>query len=111
MSKATMLEKEQQKANLRRWIPEGSTVYTILRSVSASGMSRSVSVVVFDKETGQPFHPNYATSKALGYRLVSKNGHDALKIGGCGFDAGHDIVYGISMLLYGKQNALRHEWL
>jgi len=104
-------EKQEQIAKLKEWMPEGSTIYTILRHVSSSGMMRCVSVVVFDKETGRPFHPNYATAKAIGYKLTTKNGCDCLKIGGCGFDAGHDVVYALSHALYGNGGSLRQEWL
>jgi hypothetical protein len=107
----TKQEKQEQIEKLREWMPEGSTIYTILRYVSASGMMRCVSVVVFDKETGRPFHPNYSTAKAIGYKLTTKNGTDCLKIGGCGFDAGHDVVYALSHAIYGNGNTLRQEWL
>lgn len=107
-------EKQEQKARLREWMPEGSTVYTILRHVSASGMSRDISLVVpWADEWGKVgfIHPNYGASKVLGGRLVTKNGSDAIRIGGGGMDMGFHLVYSLSHALYGNEYALNHSWL
>lgn len=109
-------EKQEQLDNLRKWFPKGSTVYTILRHVSASGMSRDISVVCIHPDeagTGTRWisHPNYAVSKVLGYRLVTKDGSDAIRVGGCGMDMGYHIVHSLSYALYGQDYALTHEWL
>jgi hypothetical protein len=107
-------EKQEQKARLREWMPEGSTVYTILRHVSASGMSRDISLVVpWIDESGKVgfIHPNYGAAKILGDRLVSKNGSDAIRIGGCGMDMGFHLVYSLSHALYGNGYALNQSWL
>jgi hypothetical protein len=107
-------EKQEQTARLREWMPEGSTVYTILRHVSASGMSRDISLIVprIDENGKVGFiHPNYVAAKVLGDRLVSKNGSDAIRIGGCGMDMGFHLVYSLSYALYGNGYALNHAWL
>jgi hypothetical protein len=109
-------EKQEQIARLREWMPKGSTVYTILRHVSASGMSRDISIVCIHPEeagTGTRWisHPNYAVSKVLGYRLVIKNGSDAVRVNGCGMDMGHHLAHSLAHALYGDGYALSHEWL
>jgi hypothetical protein len=43
---------------LRQWLPRGTRVFTILRSVSRSGMRREVSVVVWQPGEDRPIHPN-----------------------------------------------------
>lgn len=98
--------------NLRACYPEGSTVYTILRDVSRSGMSRTVGVVSLQGDGGAiaARHPNWAVSVLLGYRLKSQR-WDGVVVGGCGFDAGHDIAYNLGRALYGNGYALKHQWL
>jgi hypothetical protein len=46
MTKADKLERDKAITQLRDWIKPGDTVYTILDSVSRSGMSRQIRVVV-----------------------------------------------------------------
>lgn len=109
-------EKQEQLESLRKWFPIGSTVYTILRRVSGSGMSRDISIVCIHPEeygTGTRWisHPNYAVSKVLGSRLVTKNGSDAVRVNGCGMDMGYHVVHSLAYALHGDGYALSHEWL
>lgn len=106
-------ERAEAIAQLRQWYPKGSTVYTILRHVSRSGMQRVIGVVALMTDGENPGvdirHPNYATSKALG--LTVDRERDGVKISGCGMDMGFDIAYNLSQALYGDGNVLRHQWL
>lgn len=114
-------DKEKQEAieKLREWVKPGDTVYTILRHVSRSGMSRDISVVLpsvqcdlterLEEANGGPkanhriyfLHPNYSVAKAIGARLKSGN-NDAIVMGGCGMDMGFALVYELSHALYGR---------
>lgn len=111
----TDTKKQEQIDLLKKWMPEGSTIYTILRSVSASGMTRHISLVIpwKDEVTGNLgfIHPNYSAAKALGWKLTTKNGSDAIKVGGCGMDMGFHLVNSLGYALYGDGYALNHEWL
>jgi hypothetical protein len=49
MSKKTYNEHEQAIIDLRRYLRPGTTVYTVLRHVSASGMSRTLDLYVITK--------------------------------------------------------------
>jgi hypothetical protein len=91
MSRQSLKEKEKQDAiaQLRTWIPEGGTVYTILRSVSRSGMQRLITPIIFSDE-GNPYWPTYAIATACGYSM-SKNG-EGIIARGCGYDAANAIV-------------------
>lgn len=101
MTKQQQSERDDARATLREWLKPGDTVFTVLRHVSRSGMSRDVSVVVFrDGQTTNDAHPNYLVAKACGYRLKRGGMHDALVVGGCGFDAGYDIVHSLSHALW-----------
>ena len=110
MSSTKATEKAEAIAKLRELLPPGSTVYTILRHVSRSGMQRKVSVVVF--KDGYDLHPNWSVSKAIGIRLDRSGGHDALVMNGCGYDVGYEIVEHLNYALeYKGDNALRQRWL
>lgn len=82
--------------HLREMLRPGDTVYTILRHVSRSGMSRRIScVVVVDDEardiTG-------AVGLATGYRISTK--HEGLIVNGAGMDMGFAVVYDLGRTLY-----------
>ena len=122
-TKTKKQEKEDALKQLREWMPRGTTVYTILRHVSKSGMTRHISLVLLAKDGERiiPVHPNWTVAKAMGWTLVNSHGSNAIKVGGCGMDMGHHLVYSISMALYGKDaadkydpsclDALKQEWL
>ncbi len=102
MTKAQRTERDEAIVQLRAWIKPGDTVYTILDSVSRSGMSRQIRVVLpytRDDGTIDHLHPNHAISTALGIRQAKRG--DGLIIGGCGMDMGFHLVYELSHALYG----------
>lgn len=92
----TYTEKQEAFQNLKDWLKPGDTVYTILRHVSASGMTRHIGLVI--NRDGAMIHPNYAVSKVLGYR-INKRG-DGLVISGCGMDMGFHIVHNLGYALF-----------
>ena len=95
-----MTQKDRERAEaieqLRQWFPVGSTVYTILRHVSRSGMSREIGVLA-SLGDGDFRHPNYAVSKALGW---PQGKSDSVKVSGCGMDMGFHLAYALSHALY-----------
>jgi hypothetical protein len=95
-TKAQIAERDEALERLREWLEPGDTVYTILRHVSRSGMSRSISVVR-DSEDG-PHDFTYLAARVLGYRVDERNG--GLKAGGCGMDMGFHVVYSLSSRLF-----------
>ena len=100
-------EVQEQIENLRAWFPKGSTVYTILRHVSRSGMRRQIGVVAI-LGPDDIRHPNYAVSTALGYRLSDGDG---VIVYGAGMDMGFHLVHSLALKLYGDGYALNHRWL
>lgn len=87
---------------LREIVKPGDTLYTILRHVSRSGMSRSISVEKINGR-GKIFQLDYLIADALGMR-IDERGREGLKIGGCGMDMGFHVVYTLSDALYGYGN-------
>lgn len=97
MTKAQKEERQKAIDQLREWLKPGDTVYTILRNVSRSGMSREIGIVLIDKE-GRTLHPNYSVAKALGERQGKRDG---VIVGGCGMDMGFHLVYNLGATLFG----------
>ncbi len=99
-------ERLTEKQQLLELLSPGDTVYTVLRNVSRSGMSRSISLYVF--KDNEPRMMDYAASILLDHKLDK---HEGVKIGGCGMDMGFALVYALSRVLYGDGYALKHRWL
>jgi hypothetical protein len=92
---------------------ERPTAYTILKSVSASGMSRTMKVVT--SHEGQVIDLTWYVAKFGIGTLTEKNGQRVLRVGGCGMDMGFHVVYSLSCALFGSANRggykLNHLWL
>ena len=105
----TTAKKAEQIAAIERcreWLPEGTTVYCIVRRVSASGMSRNIQLVYFAGPDDDR-HPTYSAALALGKTCVSIDGHDTIRINGCGMDMCHALVDDLSYAIHGKAGALK----
>ena len=126
------LYREQSKADLRQLIKPGETVYTCLRRVSGSGMSRQISVHIplIELQSVAPKDgekrknkkvavirdiSNYVAT-VIDYRQNDRSG--ALVVGGCGMDMGFHVVYSLGRSLYPAKDGQRdggysfkHEWL
>lgn len=114
-TRATRKAEERAAAieELRAIFPKGSTAYTILRHVSASGMTRDISVIAVI--AGEPVNVSYLVSRACNDRMSPYSNHNALRVGGAGMDMGFHVVYGLSATLYGHEDrggyAVSHRWL
>jgi hypothetical protein len=100
---------------LTHYLKEGDTVYTVLRSVSSSGMSRTLSLKV--ARDGKILDLTYYASILLDWPLVEVNGSRALRVGGCGMDMGFHTVYTLSRVLFREEGntkdagySLTHAW-
>lgn len=120
-TKQNIKERDEARARLREILKPGDTVYTVLRHVSASGMSRAIDVFHFSVKDGkiQKHWLSSSVAKAVGYAWDKK--HDCLKVSGGGMDMGFDVVYNLSYALFrdmqpveGRRDAgytLNQEWL
>ncbi len=93
MTRRTKAEQQEAQQQLREIFPPGSTARTILRHVSRSGMTRSISVV-----DGQSQDVTWLVARALDEKIDQR--HDGIKMGGCGMDMGFALVYNMSATLY-----------
>lgn len=80
---------------LRAFVKPGDTVYTVLRSVSKSGMSREISLHTI--KDGDITWIAGMVARALDYRVGTRDG---IKVSGCGMDMGFHLVYNLSRALW-----------
>lgn len=99
MSKAQEKLQEQQEsiAYLRKILRPGTTVYTVIRSVSSSGMSRTMDVYTIHK--GQLTYLTGYVAKVTG---SSRTKQGAIRSQGGGMDMGFALIYYLSRVLYPK---------
>lgn len=94
---------------LREAFPKGSTVYTILRHISSSGMSRDISVLSLT--SGDPRQWDGSVIDAgIGHRSRRQYG-EGVRVSGAGMDMGFYLTYTLGQRLYGDGYALSHRWL
>lgn len=108
--KARELDKDYCREQLlTHYLTEGQRVYTVLRHVSSSGMTRYISLLVSDGE--QIRNITYYAAGALGESLHDINGQRAIKSNSLGMDAGWHLVDRLSFALYGEGNLIKSEWI
>jgi hypothetical protein len=100
MSAATI--KQDQGYAIERltdyYLKPNDRVYTLVRHVSASGMSRDLSLFV--AINGEIIDITYYAAHAIGWRLVERNGRRAIRVHGAGMDMGFHTVYTLASVLY-----------
>ena len=93
---------QSSKQKAKEWVLElvkpGSTVYTILRHVSRSGMQRTIDMIVLT-ERG-PRSIAYQASVLTGSSLDRDRW--GLRVRGTGMDMGFDLVYELSYQLFSE---------
>lgn len=98
---ASKAERAEWVADLRETLPPGSTLYTVIRGVARSGMSRSMDAYAMDGEIDGRIARQW-----LSYRLAAVNGYgwdvkrECLRLSGCGMDMGYWLCYSVSSMLY-----------
>ena len=91
-----MSTKQSSKEKLLELVKPGDTVYTILRHVSRSGMSRVIDLVIMSD--GEPFSISGWAADVTDSRLDRDRW--GLKISGAGMDMGFALVYDLSYRLF-----------
>lgn len=88
---------EEAKAKLAPFLTPGTTVYTVLSKVAASGMTRHIRVFIM--RDGEPWDVSFLAARVLDYRIGDKTG--GLVVGGCGMDMGFHVVNSLSYGMHG----------
>ncbi len=111
MAKKISAERQEAIERVRGWLPKGSQVYCIIRKRSASGMSRNIQVLYFERNddgTLSDRHPTYSIALAIGMTCKRDGDHDAIRVPGCGFDACEYLINeALSYQLYGETNCFK----
>lgn len=90
------VEEAEAIADLRELLKPGDVVYTTVKNVSRSGMSRSIDVHLIREN--EPRWIARVVARALGLPFDDKR--EAVKVGGCGMDMGFHLVYSLSRRLF-----------
>lgn len=96
MIKFTAQDQTEAVAELRGMLPPGTTVYTVLRHVAPSGMTRWISCLAI--VDGKLINLDWYVERAgIGSR---DRRHEGIKVGGCGMDMGFHLVYSLSRVIH-----------
>lgn len=93
------------RESLRIIFPRNSTVTTIVRHVSKSGMSRAISVLATDVN-GTIEDVSWIVARAGIFKSDTR--HAGLKVSGTGMDMTFHVTYSIASVLYGDGYALKN---
>ena len=101
-SKKAQKELERQEAitTLLKLVKPNDVIYTDIKSVSASGMSRQIACyIAYTNRQGQARikEITYYVAKALDHKIGSKDG---LCVSGCGMDMAFHVVYNLGRTLW-----------
>ncbi len=93
-------EKQDSITTLLSLVKPNDVIYTDIKSVSSSGMSRQIACYVAyidEQEKARIREITWLVSKALDMRIGSKGG---LIVGGCGMDMAFSVVYNLGCTLW-----------
>ena len=93
---AKQRERDAAVRELREILKPGDTVYTQIKHVSRSGMSRVIMPVII--QDNKPQYIGWLVANACGDTYDRK--HEGIKIVGCGMDMGFHLVYQLSRVLF-----------
>lgn len=103
----TTIELQNAKNKLIGLLSDTDTIYTVLRSVSKSGLSRVISFYIIDNNK-EIVNINYYIKTLLGYRFNKT--HDGLIVKGGGMDMGFHVVEMLPREL-GISEKIFHRWI
>ena len=87
--------------SLKKMLPPGTVVFTILKHTSRSGMMRYIRVVYEDKVHGIT-DISHQVAEAICFSMEPGEFTPGIKVRGCGMDMGFHVVYYLSSALYSK---------
>ena len=91
-------------------LPKGSTLYTILRRVSRSGMTRVIDVTIIqDNEPRNLIVQEFPDCAKNCQQELKWRGN--YRVTGCGMDMGFWLVYELGYLVHKDGYYFNHKWL
>lgn len=107
---AKQMQEAEAIVYLRSVLKPGDTVYTVLRHVSRSGMSRGIDFYLI--RDSEPLWITSYVGHAIDSPQSEKDWRESrgLRVNGCGMDMGFHCVYSLSRVLFpdGAQGASEH---
>lgn len=101
-------KKQYATQRLKEILPECSTVYTLVTTVSGSGMSRSIKCLVIYKD--DLIDISDLVAKAIENPFDNKKG--GVKVRGCGMNMGWYLIEeALSYTLYGETSKVKQRWI
>lgn len=98
MATRNKLEREEARKRLLSSIKPGDTLFTVLRHVSSSGMSRDIDIYQIESTIAEP-NVWWLSGLAAAAAGFSRKG-DAIRVSGAGMDMGYHLVYSLSRCLF-----------
>lgn len=92
----TKQEQSEAQERLLEILKPGDTVFTVLRGVARSGMTRWIDLYVI--RDNEPRWLSTLAARAAGFTFDRKR--EAIKVGGCGMDMGFHLVYELGARLW-----------
>lgn len=96
VTKAKKAEQQEAIEQLRFLLNAGDTVYTTVRHVARSGMSRDISAII--QREGRIEDITYLVARAINNKMNRDNG--GVRMQGAGMDMGFSLVYELSHALF-----------
>lgn len=96
----------RSKDSLQKYVKAGTTLYTVIRKVSPSGMSRCIDVYAI--EDNKPVYLSGYASNVLGWKMSKDRG---IVVSGCGMDMGFHLVSQLCYACGVNYQDVRQEWL
>lgn len=90
---------------LNRYLQKDDTVYSVIRHVASSGISRQIDFYAIGEDR-KPVYLSGYIEDVLPYR---RNKRGALVVSGCGMDMCFHVVYSLASAMYGDGYALKSE--
>ena len=87
-------------------LPKGHKIYTYLRHMSQSKMTRWIDLQYVDPDTREIFHVITPDN----FRYKYNSGHAGFKIEGSGMDMGFKLVYDLGLCLHNDGYYFTHAW-
>jgi hypothetical protein len=100
----TKTDQAEARELLKKYLKPKTVVYTKLKHVSSSGMSRVIDLFVIKKN--EPIRLTWAVAALCDYSYDRK--YEGLKVGGCGMDMGFAVVHDLGYTMWPKGTKKPH---
>jgi hypothetical protein len=92
-------------------LPRNTTLYTILRHVSRSGMARDIDVVWFENNEPRWLRIDEIHGASRSFEQDNRQHGATYRRHGAGMDMGFDLVYAIGRMVHDDGYYFAHRWL